>query len=242
MFYKKFLALFCLFFASYANAAQCQESKCWLGHFGIGGAYYDFGSADISSYGAYISLEGKSVYYQRFQFAMGGRIGGGLTQSSSIPFIESKAPLFIFDAYVKIGANIATKSTPLFVNLVIEADDHNGNIASHNGIDRSLILLGGELEGAMAISPLTQLDYSLGYAWVGSGQYVINDIKSKINNYSDEINASIGFTRNISDNTGFYTRLRGKYQNLQKALYQNVQQFPASHNFVAMLEIGFKGL
>lgn len=238
MFFKKILILCCVFCTTYAT--QCEESACWSGNIGVGGAYYDFGSADISSYGGFLALEARGIYRQRLQAVIGGRIGGGSTQSDKLPLLESKSPLFIIDEYVKFGVNIAGKNAPLFINLVLEENNHNGNIASHNGIDRTLITLGGELEGSFNISSLTQFNYSLGYAWVGSGQYIIDDIKSKVENYSDEINVSVGFTRTMTENLGFYMKLRGKYQNLQKALYQNIERFPSTRNFVAMVEMGLK--
>lgn len=244
MFCKRLFVVLCIV-ASYANATQCEDKRCVLGHIGVGGAYYDFGSADISSYAAYLSLESRYVYHRRFQSIIGGRIGGGSTsaQNTGDLSITDKNNLFTLDYYVKIGLNIAGKNAPLFVNLVVEDNKHDGRIGKGSGLERQITTLGGDIEGYIPLVNMSYLDYGAGYAWAGIGKYTLtNDVVLNIKDYSYTINAYIGYSKHITQNTMWYVKLIGKYFDLKDATNDSsTLVYPSSKDFVGMIEIGFKG-
>ncbi|MCX2716320.1 hypothetical protein OQH61_01015 [Helicobacter sp. MIT 21-1697] len=237
-----FLVLFCIFHTS-LFATQCEESSCGYGHIGIGGQYYNFGGKDINSYAGYLALGGKQVFWQRLQIALGAHIGGGSTsaQNTSDLGITSKNTLFVLDSYVKLGVNIAGKNAPLFVNLVVGQDRHDGRIGKGNGLERRLTMLGGDIDGYLPLGNMSYLDYGAGYAWVG-GEYNLNNVALDIKDYSYTINAYIGYSSHITQNTMWYVKLIGKYFDLKNASNDSsTLTYPASKDFVGMIEIGFKG-
>ena len=238
-----FFSAFCIFNIS-LYAMQCEKS-CAYGQIGIGGQYYNFGGKDISSYGGYLSLESRSVLWQRFQTALGGRIGGGSTsaQNTGDLSITDKNNLFTLDYYVKIGLNIAGKNAPLFVNLVVEDNKHDGRIGKGSGLERQITTLGGDIEGYIPLGNMSYLDYGAGYAWAGIGKYTLtNGVVLNIKDYSYTINAYIGYSKHITQNTMWYVKLIGKYFDLKDATNDSsTLVYPSSKDFVGMIEIGFKG-
>lgn len=239
----KFVSILTLLFSliSSVNALSCDKKHCHYGHIGIGGAGYDLGGEDIKSYGGYIALEGRSIYAQRLQGVIGLRGGGGVSKAENVANIADNASLFMFDWYAKVGLNIATARTPLFLNVFAERNGHHGAVSSKKGLDRDIILLGAELEGSIPASNRLNLTYTLGYGWIGYAHYTINKQESKVDDYSYEANASVGFSRDISENMAYYAKLIGKYQNIAPAYIQGTQAYPNSENFVVMFEIGIKG-
>ena len=237
-----FFSLFCIFSTS-VYALQCEKNSCVSGQIGLGGQYDNFGGKDIKSYSGYLALEGKSVFWQRAQIGIGGRIGGGstLAQNANDLGITDKNNLFIIDYYAKLGVNIAGKNAPLFVKLVLENNKHNGAVGKGSGLERQISMLGGELEGYIPLGN-SYLDYGAGYAWVGIGKYTLNNVTLEIKDYSYTINAYIGYSAHITQNTMYYVRFIGKYFDLQSASndYSSLV-YPHSKDFVGMIEIGFKG-
>lgn len=243
----KIWGLFVLFICGGASlqAVPCDKDRCVAGHIGLGGAYYGFGGEDIKSYGGYLSLESRYIYLQRAQIVLGGLIGGGSTLASNAPFgITDSNTLLFYSFYAKLGLNIASKATPLFLNLFIDQNKHNGQISYNKGLYREISTLGAELSGFVPLSQLGYLDYGLGLGWAGVGKYEFPQLSSSlsIQDYSYRLHAHIGISRHITANTLYYVRLIGQYYDL-KATDTNPQalSYPASRDFVAMIEIGIKG-
>lgn len=239
----KILFLASIFICTHSIALADSQNSKFFGQAGIGGVYYDFGGEDISSAGAYLSSEFGWELFQRLHAIFGVRIGGGQSKASEVLGIAETSGFVISDQYVKLGVNIAGVNAPLYVNLFTEYNDHN----SKKGLSRNLELLGAELEGALPLGNVAKLEYSVGYAFTTkSSSYSIAEKTSYIEqdfSKSYVISASVGFVRNISDSTAFYTKLIGKYQNLNSAYYNdNTQGYPSSSNIVGMLEFGFRGL
>ncbi|MCX2716319.1 hypothetical protein OQH61_01010 [Helicobacter sp. MIT 21-1697] len=227
--------------STFANALSCEKNHCYYGNVGLGGAGYSFGGEDIKSYAGYLALEARGVYYGRMQAVVGLRGGGGISQAENVTNIADKASLFIFEYYAKFGLNIATARTPLFINVFGERNGHQGAVSSKKGLDRDTIVLGAELEGNIPASDKLNLTYALGYAWVGYAHYTIGGQESKVDDYSYAINASVGFSKDISQNMAYYTKLIGRYQNVAPAYIQGAQAYPHSDNYALMLEFGIKG-
>lgn len=224
-----------VFSLSFVYAQQCEKDKCDYGHIGIGGGHYGLSAHDVKSYVGYLSLEHRGVYKHRFQTALGGRIGGGSSQSPS-------NGVFIFDFYAKLGLNIASASTPLFINVFIEDSTYNGKIKEGSDLSRDFILLGLEADGYIPLSRLTYFDYGIGYGWIGSANYILNDTRFKVQGKNNELfQAHIGFSRHINDNTLYYINLIGKYQRTNATNTINNMSYPHSRDMIIMLEVGIKG-
>ncbi len=171
----------------------------------------------------------------RFQTALGGRIGEGSSQSPS-------NGVFIFDFYAKLGLNIASASTPLFINVFVEDSTYNGKIKEGSDLSRDFILLGLEADGYIPLSRLTYFDYGIGYGWIGSANYILNDTRFKVQGKNNEsFQAHIGFSRHINDNTLYYINLIGKYQRTNATNTINNMSYPHSRDMIIMLEVGIKG-
>lgn len=222
--------------------ADSQDSK-FFGQAGIGGVYYDFWGENISSFGAYLGGEFGWEFFNRVHTTFGVRLGGGQSKASQVLGVAESAGFVISDQYVKVGINIAGVNAPLYVNLLTEQNNHN----SKSGLSRNLSLLGAEIEGALPLGNVAKLEYSVGYAFsTGDSSYSIAEKTSYIKkdpSQSYVLSASVGFVRNLSDSISFYTKLIGKYQNLNGAYYSDgTQGYPSSSNIVGMLEFGFRGL
>ncbi len=77
---------------------------------------------------------------------------GAVSQAKNVANIADNASLFMFDWYAKVGLNIATARTPLFINVFAERNGHHGAVSSKKGLDRDIILFGAELEGSIKYS------------------------------------------------------------------------------------------
>lgn len=233
------ISVFCIHNILWADS----QSRYFMGQVGIGGAYYNFGGEDVSSAGGYLAGEARFFVFQRVQSVFGVRIGGGQSKAYQMPDVAEKSGFMISDQYFKIGANIASLNTPLYINLLAESNSHD----SRHGLSRKLKLLGADIEGAMPLGNISCFEYSLGYTYTtNQSSYVIGDKTSYIQRdpfKSYILSASIGLSRKLSLQTIFYTKLIGKYQNLKASFYSDgAQGYPSSANIVAMLEFGFRGL
>ena len=239
----KILFLTSIFVCIHSIALADSQNSKFFGQAGIGGVYYDFGGENISSAGAYVGGEFGWEFFNRVHTIFGVRLGGGQSKASQVLGVAESSGFVISDQYVKVGVNIAGVNAPLYVNLLTERNNHD----SKSGLSRHLSLLGAEIEGALPLGNVAKLEYSAGYAFsTGDSSYSIAEKTSYIErdfSKSYVLSASVGFVRNLSDSTAFYTKLIGKYQNLNAAYYSDsTQGYPSSSNLVGMLEFGFRGL
>lgn len=226
--------------------ALCVED-CGSANIGIGGLYSKFNgsNAGVESIGGYLSL-GYYKITSRIKSGMALEIGTGSSKlfGTALNGLENSSNLF-YSLTPKIGVNIASKNVPIFINLVIEGDEHN-TTGRAKGIERRIIAFGGEIEGIIPAGNALSVTYSLGYSWIGSAYYKFDGVTSKANasgNYM--IKASLGASYVLNDSVSTYVRVIGKYQNIvadsQTVSVNGVDTFyPKSASYVGMVELGLE--
>ena len=224
---------------------DCYERICEWTNIGIGGAYYNTNgeSADIGGYAGYISLFGKAALKQRLQLGANITLGGGKSDLSGTSPMGAKnnTNLMIFDFDLKFGINIASKESPIFINLLGGLDVYSTN-KDEKKFRRSLGLAGIEIEGEKPISTKLSVMYGASYSFIVAGNYLFNNkdtraqIPFSMKNYA--ISANIGLWYEIERGISTYARLVGKYQNIGASEKINSGFMPATQNYVAMVEFG----
>ena len=211
-------------------AADCEETNCSSFRIGVGGAYHtlDGKEASISSTGGYLSFAARGILKQRLMSELSGKVGVGSAKASESYFATlDEKPLSVFtEASFKIGLNISSKQLPLFVNAVYGWDNFSTN-TKDKGIGLSRELGGIEI---------------VGYYHFFAGNYLLqNDVSSKLGGTNYMIKASLGYASNITPNLGFYIKAIGKYENMSASkLTATSVNYPASTNYVGMIELGFE--
>ena len=228
---------------------DCYERICEWTNIGIGGAYYNINgeNADIGGYAGYISLFGKAAFKQRLQLGANIALGGGKSDLSGSAFpmgAKNNTNLMIFDFDLKFGVNIASKESPIFINLLGGLDIYSTN-KDERKFQRSLGLAGIEIEGEKPISAKLSVMYGASYSLIVAGNYLFDkDTRAQIpfstKNYA--IGANIGLSYEIEKGISTYARLVGKYQNIGASETLNVNNanvfMPATQNYVGMVEFG----
>lgn len=229
---------------------DCFEKVCEWTNIGIGGAYYNAGgeNAGIGGYAGYVSLFGKAVLKQRLQIGGNIAIGGGKSELSGNSFpngAKNNTNLMVFDFALKAGVNVSSKESPIFINLLGGLDVYSTN-KDERKFQRSLGLVGIEIEGEKPISAKLSVMYGASYSLVVAGTYMLDnkDTKAKIpfspQNYA--ISANVGISYEIERGISAFVRAIGKYQHLNTSETINANNvnlsMPAMNNTQAMVEFG----
>ncbi len=226
--------------------ALCVED-CGSANIGIGGLYSKFNgsNAGVESIGGYLSL-GYYKITSRIKSGIVLEIGTGSSKlfGTALNGLENSSNLF-YSITPKIGVNIASKNMPIFINLVIEGDDHN-TTGRAKGIERRFISLGGEIEGVIPMGNVLSITYSAGYGWLGYAHYKFDGADSRVGDGANYmIKASVGASYVLSDSVSTYLRLIGRYYNTAKnsaqvQIQNNNVSYPASSSYVGMVELGLE--
>ena len=232
-----------------ASKKDCEDTNCEFGRIGIGGGYYGLqgSNANADSYIGYVSLGIKEVYKARFQGAFDIVLGGGRGNLKGSAFpqgISKSGDVFIFEPTIKFGVNVLTKRVPLFVNIVGGIEGYRLGFNNDSTFRRVAGLVGVELNGEIPAGDRLRFTYGAGYSWIARVDYDFGKTttiaKGSIKNYA--VNANIGLEYDLPKGLYTYAKLIGKYQHnnaTSSATYNGMQvSYPASDNFVGMLEIG----
>lgn len=221
--------------------AICVED-CSSFSIGVGGLYskFDGSNAGVEASGGYVSLEANKVT-GRTKGYVATRIGWGNSTLSGTALSSLSNPPNRFLVFTpKIGVNIASKNTPIFINFFAELDWHH--TTNSKGVERKLISIGGEIEGVIPAGNALSITYSAGGGWIGHVHYNLDGADSKVGagaNYM--IKASVGASYVLSDSVSTYLRLIGRYYNVAKDSAQvNNVSYPASSGYMGMVELGLE--
>ncbi|MGX3098801.1 hypothetical protein [Helicobacter sp. 23-1046] len=229
---------------------DCFERICEWTNIGIGGAYYNANgeNTSISGYAGYVSLFGKVALKQRLQFGANIAIGGGNSDLGGSAFpngAKSNANLMVFDFALKAGANITSKESPIFINILGGLDMYSTN-KEERKFQRSLGLAGIEIEGEKPLSAKLSVMYGASYSFVVAGTYILDKQNTKAQipfstqNYA--ISANVGISYEIERGISTFVRAIGKYQHLNASQTINANNInlsmPAINNTQAMIEFG----
>ena len=227
-----------------ANADMCMADRgyCINLYIGGGGFYENISGdgANINNTLGFVSLGGSDVYFDRLQFAIDAKFGYGSNSvgGTKLSSISKDNDIFQLDAIGKIGVNVAGKNSPLFINLIMGYDI----MRSRNGVGRDLMMIGGGLDGKIALSEKTNITYSAGYAYAFSGSYYFGRTYTKADEFGHIIMFSLGAQTKVSENVSLYIKGLGKYYDLHassQVMINNADvSMPKSNGWQAGLEAG----
>ena len=228
-----------------ANAA-CDSLFCIGGNVGIGAVYSDFGgngSLDGNFKGGYGAFDIDFLVLRRLQFGLGFKVGPGSmgvfgtnAPSEFYRFIAGNTGYFA-NAQYKMGFNVASLNSPLYINFVFGIEGHFGAIGHAFGS------YGAELEGKKTLTQKAKLLYSFGGGAVRPF-YVLKESKQSFseNKLGYGLFGSLGVDVSLTSMLGIYVKGIIKYYNVPQsnALTINSKQvnFPAAHAWSVMLETG----
>lgn len=230
-------------FAISANATCLSENYCIDTYIGLGGSYENMSGSgvNVNNLDGFISLGGSNVYYNKLQVGVDIKAGYGSNEvgGASLSSINKNNKLVQFDGMGKIGFNVATKDSPLFINVIGGAD----LMISNHGIGRDIGYIGAGIEGKALLSDKHKLTYSFGYGYIYTGDYRINSVVNKSNGYNQLFMASLGTQTKISENTSFYSKGFVKYYNLGSSNSAQVNgsqniNMPATKLWQGGIEVG----
>lgn len=197
-----------------ANAICVVDNYCINLYAGLGGSYENMsgGGVDVNNLAGFISLGGSDLYFNRVQAGIDARLGYGSNSVSGVNLssIKDNNQLAQIDVMAKIGLNISTKNSPLFLNIIGGPD----LIMSSSGVGRELYYIGVGIDGKISMSEKFGLTYSAGWGYIYSGHYRIDGVKAGINGYNQLFMASLGTQIKMTENTSFYFKGFGKYYDL----------------------------
>lgn len=226
--------------------AACDSLFCVGGNVGIGAVYSDFGgnsSLDGNFKGGYGAFDIDFLVLRRLQFGLGCKVGPGSmgvfgtnAPSESNRFTASNTGYFANVQY-KMGFNVASLNSPLYINFVFGIEGHAGAIGHAFG------LYGAELEGKKTLTQKAKLLYSFGGGGVRPF-YVLKESKENftLNQHGYGLFGSLGVDISLTTMLGIYVKGIVKYYNVPQsnALTINSKQvnFPAANAWTFMLETG----
>lgn len=230
------LSAVCAMFLSVgANAACNNGNYCDVIGVGVGGLHSQINETDanIKEYGGYVNLYWH-MFYKRLYFAGNVRMGGGQINFSGASLTTLRgSPFFYLGGPLEMGVNIFTRNAPLILGIFYQYE----TIWSKN-FDRGLMGLGVKLSGEIPIGKARIL-YSGGYGWVTPlSNYEVDGKVGWFDGYNYSINASLGFSYNVTEKIAMNIRAIGEYYNLNSLSVNNVN-FPSLNQYVGMLEVGF---
>lgn len=149
-------------FGASANAA-CDFAFCIGDDVGVGISYSDFGgngTADGNLTSGYGALDLDLLFARRLKLRLGFKVGVGTMNlsSSSLSSLPSSATGVFGNIDLKLGFNIASLESPLYINFMM----FTGNSATNNDFVQGVGIIGIELECKSHISDKTSLLYSFG--------------------------------------------------------------------------------
>ena len=201
-------------FSVSANAICVVDNYCINFYTGVGGFYENMSGSgvDVNNYAGFISLGGSDLYFNRLQLGGDVKIGYGNNSVSgtNLSSISKSNKLLQVDVMAKIGFNIATKDSPLFINVIGGPD----LIIPINGVGRELYYIGAGIDGKLSMSDKFGLTYSAGYGYIYAGKYRLDKVAADLNGYSQVFMASLGVQIKMTENTNFYFKGFGKYYDL----------------------------
>ena len=199
-----------------ANAICITDKYCTNSYVGVGGFYEDISgnSAEIKNTVGFFAFGASDVFANRFHYGADLKVGHGSNSlsGSNLSALNSSNNGLYVDALSKIGVNIATPNSPLFVNFLFGADC----LFLHNGVGRLITYIGAGIEGKLSMSDKFGLTYSAGYGYGLAGAYLFGKegVKSLMDNPNHIFMASLGVQIKMTENTNFYFKGFGKYYDL----------------------------
>ena len=197
-----------------ANAICVVDNYCINFYTGVGGFYENMSGSgvDVNNYAGFLSFGGSDLYFNRLQIGLDAKIGYGNNgvSGANLSSISKSNQLLQVDVMAKVGINVATKDSPLFINFIFGPDF----IISDNGVGRELYYIGAGIDGKISMSEKLKLTYSAGYGYVYSGNHRLDRVAAALNGYNQIFMASLGTQTKMTENINFYFKGFGKYYDL----------------------------
>lgn len=232
---------------SMAHAA-CTSAFCSTGDIAVGALYSNYGgnaSANANVISGYVKLG--FDYNMLYRLRLGGtlRLGAGnssISGTSLASYSKDNVSAYL-GIGVKLGFNVATLESPVFVNFVADIDS---DVAK--ALTRGVYVYGLELEARPRVTDKTRVLVSVGGGAAGA-VYGFSDAGSMKaanpagNGVGYGIFGSFGFSRDVGEQSAFYVKAIGKYYDLPASqnitINTNTQVgFPAAKSWQAGIETG----
>ncbi len=222
------------------------ENYCINSYIGVGGFYENANGNEtkITNYGGFLSIGGSDVLFHRVQAGIDMKFGYGSNNLSGTNLANlNSGSIFSIDIMGKLGVNVATQNSPLFINLIFGPE----LILSNSGIGRNLYYIGGGIEGKLALSEKLKLTYSAGYGYIVNAIASVyslgeNHVESALIGYNQLFMASLGTQIKVSEHIDFYLKAFGKYYDLNNSkevqVNGNAISMPSIKTWQAGLEAG----
>ena len=234
----------------------CESKKCPYGNVGVGVGGYAFNAlhSNFGSSVGYVYGGGGFVHNQRVKFDADVRVGvsRNTLQGNNFPSnFATSLNATSLDFRVKLGQNVLSKETPLFISVVLGLTLNTPNKISF-GFTQAL--LGVEVDGQVHIAPNLILSYGGGYGWLAMGYtytkttvfspYKNNEIAESRSIRNFEFNANVGLSYQFHYKYAYFIRALGRFQHIGASetihYANNPLTHPQSNNFIGMLETGIE--
>ena len=236
---------------------------------GIGGLYSNSSATNVNVqyYGIHLNLHTdlisqnhKIKFSTEFDWNRGS--GGRKLSNSQLAYLEkfgSGKNFRYSHILIRFGFNLASKETPLFLNLIGGFGKVTNSHKETDLLKRTTWKAGIELEGAFPLGQNSKFTYSAGYLPTSIYYSFIDpsradngmSARSYVSKLGHKVLVSVGFTQAINERLYFYTKLKGQYKVFgeSKLVPININiidtataitntNYPASRDVGAMLEVG----